>query len=417
MNILLINHYAGSPGMGMEYRPFYMAQEWVRLGHTVTIIAASYAHVRSVQPAFSKYYIKQSIEGIDYVWIKTPAYHGNGALRTFNMFSFVVRLFLRAAEFAHNYKPDVVIASSTYPLDIFPAKLIAHKSKAKLIFEVHDLWPLSPMELGGYSKWHPFIVLMQLAENYACKNCDALVSLLPKTKEHLVDHGLDPKKFNYIPNGICIDEYNSVDPLPSEHDQLLTRLKNENRNIICYAGSHGIANALDFIVEAANLLREESCVFLLVGSGPEKSKLIDKANRLGLTSQSNAGVQNIYFLPAVPKKSLLSLLDRCDILYIGLQNKPLFRFGISPNKLFDYMMAGKPIIQSIKAGNDLVTENNCGISVAPEDAGLISMAVKEIAGMSNNEREKLGMNGRQYVISHHDYRFLANQFINVFTNE
>jgi glycosyltransferase involved in cell wall biosynthesis len=317
----------------------------------------------------------------------------------------VVKLLTHSKEFAHKYKPDVVIASSTYPLDVIPAKLIARKSKARLIFEVHDLWPLSPMELGGFSKWHPFIILMQLAENYACRHCDALVSLLPKTKEHLVEHGLVPEKFNYIPNGICLDEYESKEPLPLEHELILTKLKTENRKIICYAGSHGIANALDYLLEAANILRNESCGFLFVGGGPEKNRLIEKADKILL--------KNVYFLPAVSKKSLPLLLDKCDMLFIGLQNKPLFRFGISPNKLFDYMMAGKPIIQAIKAGNDLVTENECGISVEPENAQLIADAIRTIAGLSKSESDKMGNNGKQYVVNHHNYSFLADQFIKV----
>jgi glycosyltransferase involved in cell wall biosynthesis len=392
----------------MEYRPYYMAREWVRMGHQVTIIAASNSHVRTVQPTFGKYYVRQFIEGIDYVWIKTPAYQGNGIKRIINMFAFVSRLYLNAASFAKQYQPDIVIASSTYPLDILPAKLIARKSKAKLIFEVHDLWPLSPMELGGYSKWNPFIFSMQLAENYACRKCDSLVSILPKTKEHLVEHGLEPGKFNYIPNGINIDEYSSTEPLPTEHEEVLTNFRIENKTIICYAGSHGIANALDWLVDAAKNLSNEPFGFLFVGSGPEKARLIEKAEKMEL--------KNVYFLSAVSKKSLLTLLGNCDILYIGLQNKPLFRFGISPNKLFDYMMAGKPIVQSINAGNDLVTENNCGISVEPENAREIAEAVRTITKMSIDEREKLGMNGKQYVISQHNYSFLAEQFIHVMKN-
>lgn len=83
------------------------------------------------------------------------------------MFSFVSKLWWGYKKYIGDFEPNVVIASSTYPLDIYPAYRIAKHFKAKLVFEIHDLWPLSPMLLGGYSKYHPFIVALQVAENYA----------------------------------------------------------------------------------------------------------------------------------------------------------------------------------------------------------------------------------------------------------
>ena len=102
------------------------------------------------------------------------------------------------------FNPNIVIASSTYPLDIIPAFLIAKKTRAKLIFEVHDLWPLSPIELGGMSPFHPYIMIMQWAENFAYRVSHKVVSILPKTKSHMQKHGLGPDKFAHIPNGIDI---------------------------------------------------------------------------------------------------------------------------------------------------------------------------------------------------------------------
>ena len=170
--VLLINHYAGSPKMGMEYRPWLMAKRWRAMGFTVTIIAATNSHVRSVQPKIEKTMDCENIEGVDYVWIKTSAYSGNGIARLKNILMFVGKLLYFSKKIATLFKPDVVIASSTYPLDIYPAKKIANFVDARLLFEVHDLWPLSPIELGGMSRFNPFIVLCQLAENYAYKNSE-----------------------------------------------------------------------------------------------------------------------------------------------------------------------------------------------------------------------------------------------------
>src|SRR5690349_9329048 len=119
MNILLINHYAGSLRHGMEYRPFYLAREWVRLGHRVRIIASAQSHIRAQAPHLDGHArLDEVIDGVEYRWIATPAYRGNGAARVVNMFSFVVQLYAQAGQLARLFEPDVVIASSTYPLDI-----------------------------------------------------------------------------------------------------------------------------------------------------------------------------------------------------------------------------------------------------------------------------------------------------------
>ena len=160
MKILLVNHYAGSPDLGMEFRPYYMSIEWIKKGHEVLIVGATYSHLRKNQPQTGQ----QKTDGINFLWIKTNTYRGNGLGRIISMFLFVFKLCLRINRLANAFRPDVVIASSTYPLDIYPAHRITRKANAKLVFEVHDLWPLSPLELGGYSKYHPFILAMQWAE-------------------------------------------------------------------------------------------------------------------------------------------------------------------------------------------------------------------------------------------------------------
>jgi glycosyltransferase involved in cell wall biosynthesis len=404
MNILLINHYAGSKRHGMEYRPYYMAREWQRLGHRVRIVAASHSHVRSVAPRASADLQREYIDGIEYVWIKTPPYHGNGAGRVFNMLAFVAGLYRHARELTEDLRPDAVIASSTYPLDVFPARRIARRAGAKLIFELHDLWPLSPMELGGMSRWHPFIAMMQVGENFACRNADALVSMLPKAEEHLRAHGLGPGKFHYVPNGIDVSEWTAMpDPLPDGIRARLDQLKRDGRFLVGYAGAHGLANALDYLIEAAKLTRDDPVTYVLVGQGPEKAGLQARAAGLGLS--------NVEFLPPVTKSQIPTLIGEMHAMFIGWRRKAIYRFGISPNKLMDYMMAGKPVIHSIEAGNDLVAESGCGVSVPPESPSAIADAVRHLAAMSAEQRRSMGARGRDFVVAHHDYRVLAGRFL------
>ena len=113
MKILLINHYAGGPDLGMEHRPFFMAREWVANGHDVTIVSAGFAHTRTHQPKFKGRISVEVVSGIRYLWLKAPSYRGNTLGRIFNMLTFILRLRCNARRVAKDYSPEVVIASST----------------------------------------------------------------------------------------------------------------------------------------------------------------------------------------------------------------------------------------------------------------------------------------------------------------
>jgi glycosyltransferase involved in cell wall biosynthesis len=387
----------------MEFRPYYLAKEWLKNNHRVTIVAASFSHVRSRAPQVAGTVTEEIVEGIRYLWIKTPAYEGNGVARALNMITFASRLYILRSKLAAEIRPDVVIASSTYPLDIYAACAIAKKSNARLIFEVHDLWPLSPMEVGGMSQYHPFVLLMQPAENYAYRHANKVVSMLPKAEGHMRDHGMAPGKFVYIPNGVDVAEWERENTsLPVLHAETLAQLKREGKFIVGYAGAHGLANALRTVVDAASELANMPVSFVLVGQGPEKEALIRRTTQLGLG--------NVHFLPSIPKEAIPALLGDMDALYIGLQKQPVFRFGVSPNKLIDYMMAGVPVIQAIAAGNDLVSESGCGITIPPEDSRVLVDAIKEMMHKTPAERVSMGTKGRAFVLAHHTYQVLAARF-------
>ncbi|WP_051229395.1 glycosyltransferase family 4 protein [Paludibacterium yongneupense] len=401
MKILYINHYAGSPRHGMEFRPYYLAREWVRSGHEVTMVAADYSHLRQHNPQLEHSYRSEEIDGIRYLWCRTPSYAGNGLGRVLNIFAFLGQL-LRAR--LGRWRPDLVIASSTYPLDAVPAAWIAHRSRARLAYEVHDLWPLTPVEVGGMSPRHPFIRLMQWAENFAYRHADAVVSMLPCAREHMQSHGMAPDKYSVVPNGVDVAEWQGASlPLGEQHEALLDRLAAEGRFVVGYAGGHGLANALDYLLEAAAQVTTLPLSFVLVGDGPDKAALQQRAQA--------AGLEHVHFLPALPKRAVPALLARMDTLFIGWRKLPIYRFGINPNKLFDYMMAAKPVIHSVDAGNDIVREAGAGLSVAAEDPAAIAAALTHMLALSPAARAEMGAAGRRYVLENHDYRVLAARFL------
>ena len=407
MNILLVNHYAGSPRHGMEFRPYYLAREWVRAGHRVQIVAASYSHVRNRQPDLpdgGRSALDERIDGVDYRWLPTPPYAGNGLGRARNIWTFLRRLWRESPRLASVVRPDVVIASSTYPMDIWVARRLARLARARLVYEVHDLWPASPVELGGMSPGHPFIRLAQKAEDDAYRDADAVISMLPCVAEHMQRHGLDLSKLRIVPNGIAPEEWaDAPASLGADFAEHLETQRRAGRTLVGYAGSHGLPNALDTLLDAAALLRGEPCAFVLVGDGHEKARLVQRAHAERLS--------NVAFFAPIPKAAVPAFLRAVDIAYIGWQRRPIYRYGIAPNKLMDYMMAGCAVLHSVEAGNDPVAEAGCGLTVAPESPAAVAEGLRTLAALPASERAAMGARGRAFVLAHHTYPVLAARFI------
>lgn len=404
MNILYLNHYAGTPALGMEFRPYYLAREWVRMGHTVQMLAAGFSHVRAQQPPVGAAPLDDSIDGIAYRWYPAPAYQGNGLGRVKNIWTFLRQVWADTPRLVREFSPQVVIASSTYPMDIWVARRIARRAGAVLVFEVHDLWPLSPIELSGMSPRHPFALLCQKAENDAYRDADVVVSMLPKVRQHMAAHGLELRKLHVVPNGITLDEWQGTPPpLREDVAQAIALARARGEVVVGYAGSHGLPNALDFLLDAAARLRGAPLHILMVGDGHEKARLQQRVAADGLS--------NVTMLPPVPKPQIPALLSAVDIAYIGWQRVPIYRFGIAPNKLMDYMMAGVPVLHSVEAGNDPVAEAGCGLTVAPEDADAIAAGLRRLAALPADERRAMGERGRHFVLANHTYPVLARRFI------
>jgi glycosyltransferase involved in cell wall biosynthesis len=388
----------------MAFRPYYLAKEWSKLGHKASIIGADHSHLRTVQPKIDKDLFQENIDGIPYIWIKTPVYDSSGMRRILNILTFVFKLLMFYKKISNSVKPDVVIASSTYPLDIYPAYLITKHNRAKLIFELHDMWPLSPMIIGGYSKYHPFIWIMQKAENFACRKSNGYVSMLGNAEEYLVEHGLQRGKFTHIANGFFEDDWiNGIEKIPSEHTDLLFQLKKDYKLIVGYTGGHAPSNALDVLIDTAEEISDYKVAFVLVGNGVSKNELIRRAKDLTL--------KNIYFLPPVNKLSIPKLLIHFDILFAGGISSSLHQYGTSFNKLTDYMLAGKPIIFAVDEPNSLVEKVGCGIQIPAENKQELIRTILFFSKLSEEQRIAMGSKGREYALKELNYKSLAKKFM------
>lgn len=407
MNILYINHYAGSAKMGMEFRPYYFAREWIKMGHRVTIIAGDYSHLRIRNPVVNKDFQKEVIDNIQYCWVRTGQYEGNGVKRALTMFRFVYKLWMNAKRIVNSIKPDVVITSSTYPLDTFAGQKIAKLCGARLIHEVHDMWPSTLVELGGMKRCNPFVILMQLGENSAYRKSDYVVSILPCAKEYMIKHGMRAEKFVNIQNGIVLSEWEKQERVPKEHQKILRELREEGNFIVGYFGGHALSNALDLLLDTAKGISISRIKFVLVGNGVEKPHLIKRVR--------DEKIENVIFLDSVGKASIGDLAKYFDCSYMGSLKSPLYRFGISFNKMYDSMMAGKPIVCAIDTPECLVDKYDCGIVVKSGKPSEIQSAVEQLYSMPENKRKEMGLRGRKAILKYYNYTILAKQFEMLFT--
>lgn len=405
MNILTLNHYAGSPSMGMEYRSYALSRELNARGNHCTIVAGTYSHLRHQNPDQSPSRIRHTnVEGVDWYWIPTGQYHGNGARRVVSMLEFTTRTWFYARRLANEQKPDVVIASSTYPLDIYAAARIARMSGSSLVFELHDMWPLTPHLLGGMSERHPFIRAMQSAEDYYCRHADLVISVLPNAIEHLAARGLTPERYVVVPNGVDVTANRESQTPPESHLTVFRVAHAAGRFVVLYAGSMGLSNRLDVLLRAIELVNDIPVQLVIIGHGPETETLIRLATSLGLT--------NVSFLPPVPRGQLHELLALADIAYAGVGASPLYRYGVSLNKLYEYMMASVCVLfaGAMDAFNDLVSEAGSGLSVAhavPED---IAGGIHRLYALTPEKRAELGRRGEDYCRRHFAYGVLGEHY-------
>ncbi|MCX7727900.1 MAG: glycosyltransferase family 4 protein [Bacteroidia bacterium] len=400
-NIWIINEYAGSPYHGMEYRHYYLSKELIQLGYHVTIISASYSHLFKQPPKIKNRFTLETIEGIHYLWIKVPSYSSSHSKkRVLKWLIYTISLFFLPLKKLS--KPDYIIVSPMQTMPIYPALRWAKRMGSKLIFEVKDIWPLSIQELGGYSASHPFIKWLKYFEKMAIEKSDAIVSVLANYGQYLQGEGYN-KHFYYIPNGVDTSETTTSEPLDKEIKKQIP----SGKFIVAYTGTLGRANALNYLIDAAKILQNyQDIYFLIVGNGSEKEKLKSLAKNLN----------NLLFLPSIPKKQIQSLLQQINVCYIGLENKHIFQYGISPNKLFDYMLSEKPIICAINSPNNPVEQAQCGISILSPSAQTIAESILQLYHTPSNIINEMGKRGKQFVIENHNFHSLATKYHQLFSS-
>lgn len=406
----VLNHYAIAPGSPGGTRHYDLACQLVKKGWEVTIFASSFDHhTHSEKHLQAGERFKEEIyNGVRFVWLKTTSYKGNSWRRVVNMFSYTLRVLIYGFKYGKQQKPQVIIGSSLHPFAAWTGYILSRCFKCPFVFEVRDLWPQTLIDLGKASPFHPVVVLLRWLELFLYRRAVKTIVLLPGAHKYIQSRGIPAEKIFFLPNGVDLARYDKKDyVLPPALEEVVGNLK--NKVLFVYAGSHGLANSLDTLLDAARILKENGVNhvhLLLIGDGPEKSRLMQRAGKEGLS--------NVTFADPVPKDSVPSLLNKAFGGIFCLVPSPLYNYGISLNKIFDYMAAGLPVIMTGQAFGNPISISGGGIVLPGGNAEALAKAMSDLAN-DTGKASDMGKKARSYVEKEHSMEVLGNRLNDLLT--
>jgi len=399
--VWIFNQFAGTPESGWGERHYFFAQHWIKEDWEVVVFSGSFNHVfkKNVEVK-SGFYEEENYQGVRFIWVKNPKYNPQSVMRFVSMLIFTFRLFFMG--FKNFGKPNSIVVSSMPIFPILPALYFKLRFKIPVIFEIRDIWPLTLIHLGNVKSWHPLVLFIGWFEKLAYRKSDKVVSLLPNAQKHVEAVAKKSVEFHYIPNGID-ENLVGFEDIPKDLEELIPK----DRFIVGYAGTIGLANALEHFVDAAlSFSYEEGITFLIVGDGYLKEELILKC--------SNS--RHILFYPKIKKAQIQNLLTYFDVAFVGRAGSALFSHGVSANKYFDYMLAGLPILDSNHLIKDPVELSGCGIIVEPDSTEAILKGIKKLKNLPQEKLNHFGSQGKSYVEEHHSIELLASEFLKSIKN-
>lgn len=407
MNIWIFNHYATTPAHVGGTRHFDLAKHLSDKGHQVTIFASSFNHFSKKEMVFhnkEKHSEIEWINGIRYVWINTPAYNKSLG-RVKNILSYTLKSYKIAMATCEEESPDIVIGSSVHPLAAIVGYLAAKKAKCKYYFEERDLWPQTFVDFGKISASNPLALVLYKLESFLYEKAERVIVLFDKAKHYVESRGVDAGKVIYLPNGVNLAKYEQLEPT-LRVDEMFKGL--ENKFVVAYIGSHGVANHLDPVIDLFSKLREHPDIhLLLVGSGAKKQELMKRVQEEELS--------NVTFEDPLPKAQIPYLLSKAQMGIISILDTPLYKWGFSMNKIYDYMAAGLPI--AMVANPDLAGPLRSVKGIYAQDQLEELQQVIVNTSRSAQMRREEGEFLQEYVRKHYSWEVLGDQLESVMLND
>ncbi len=400
-NIWYISKYASPLRYGFGSRHFYLAREFNKIGHNAIVISSDSNHLAQI-PDFKKVFTREIIDGVETWWIRTIKYKGTASFRRIlSWIDFELKLFLMPIR--KLAKPDIIIISSLSLITILNGFLFKKRFRCRLIFEIRDIWPLTIIEEGGFSPRNPFVMCLAWVEKFGYRNSDAIVGTMPNLSEHV--ETVCGKKYNChcVPFGYDPEVYANQEQLPEGY---VGRYIPSDKFIVGYAGSIGVTNALDTLIECAIKMKDNPRVhFLVVGDGDLLEEYISKTT----------GLKNITFAPKVKKTQVQAFLSHCNVLYFSVHDSSVWNYGMSLNKLIDYMLSAKPIIASYSGYPSMIDEAQCGTFIPAKDVSSLVGAVREYEQMPKGRLEEMGRRGREWIMKNRPYDKIALEYSRLFS--
>ncbi len=380
-------------------RLFYLTKEFVKQGHNATLITSDANHFCQF-PSTDKTYNFEQVDNVPVYWLKTKKYQKTASIsRILSWLDFEWKLFRFSRKKLE--KPDVVIVSSLSIFTVFYGHYLKRKYKAKLVFEVRDIWPLTMTEEGGFSKWHPLVLLIGWIEKFAYKKADLIVGTMPKLDQHVRNMLGYERPFFCSPLGF--DRESRAGNAFTVNDDAFANVLPKGKLIVGYTGSMGITNALEPFVQTIKLLKDDQGIhFALLGGGALENQF----------EAELAECSNVIFLGRVPQEQVACFLDHCDLVYLSVHHSKVWDYGQSMNKVVEYMLTAKPIIASYAGYPSMINEAVCGEFIDSSEPEVIKKELLKFAALTAEQRKAVGEKGRQWILQHRSYEALANQYLN-----
>ncbi len=344
MKVLVLHQYFKTPLTGGALRSYYLARALADNGITTVVITTHNASTIK----------KEIIEGIEVHYLPIPYDNRFGFFKRVSSFlKFIWSIVQEAGQFKD---ADVCYAIST-PLTIGIAAIwIKLRYKIPYYFEVGDLWPDAPVQLGIIKNPVLKLVLYKL-EKSIYKRADAIVALSEAIKQEIQQKGTE-KKIHVIPNMADTDFYK---PEPKRPD-LEAKFSVQNKFVVSYIGTLGLANGLEYVIDCAEASHQAKLPvhFLICGEGAELDKLKQIVEQKVLT--------NLSFIPVQNREGVREVMNVTDAAFVSFKALPVLETG-SPNKYFDALAAGKLIIVNVKGWmKEEIEQSQCGVYVGSNNA-------------------------------------------------
>ncbi len=315
------------------------------------------------------------VDGIEVIELSLAYSNHDGFLRRTATF---LRFAWRSAWIAVSEPCDLIFATSTPLTAGIPGIAGKLLRRRRFVFEVRDLWPELPRAMGVIR--NPVVLWMMSILEWCCyRSADLCIGLAPGIVEGIARRGVPRERIEMIPNAADLELFR-----PGK------RTMGRDRVRAAFAGTHGIANGVDAVLDAAvELLRrgDRTIRVELIGDGKLKPVLRGRAEREHLS--------NVTFTDPLPKTELAARLADADIGLMVLADVPAFYYGTSPNKFFDYLASGLPVICNYPGWvADLLAQHQCGIAVPPCDAAAFADAIQALAS-DPAKRRAMGENARK----------------------